>query len=269
MEVRKTHSFTECCRTPEISCELTLQPIRRFSGLLDAAIIFSDILVIPEALGMLVEMNPAPTLPNPIRTLEDLARLPKAKDVDVQKELGYVFKALTMTRHALKGEVPLIGFCGAPWTLMAYMIEGGGSKTYQNAKGWLYKYPKESMELLNLVADVCAEYLVGQVLAGAQVSRYRLKCYKSSILTRFLGHTVTPSLRFLGNGTLPQHLRRIRPPSVHPYPRESPQPTLRTQCPTSPHDPLRQRCQRLSSSHLLHERLRCSRTRLVYHSYGS
>ena len=144
-----------------------MQPIRRFKGLLDAAIIFCDILVVPEAMGLTVEMNPAPSLPNPIRTPEDLARLPKF--VDVNKELGYVFEAVNLTRRTLQGEVPLIGFCGAPWTLMAYMVEGGGSKTYQKAKEWLYRWPEASEELLSRIAAVCVDLLVGQVLAGAQV----------------------------------------------------------------------------------------------------
>ncbi|KAI5453956.1 Uroporphyrinogen decarboxylase in heme biosynthesis [Naganishia albida] len=167
LAVRKDHSFFECCKTPEIACELTLQPIRRFKGLLDAAIIFCDILVVPEAMGLTIEMNPAPSLPNPIRTPEDLARLPD--HVNVNEKLGYVFEAVNLTRHRLDGEVPLIGFCGAPWTLMAYMVEGGGSKTYQKAKEWLYRWPEASRTLLAKVADVCVDLLVGQVLAGAQM----------------------------------------------------------------------------------------------------
>jgi uroporphyrinogen decarboxylase len=119
-------------------------------------------------MGLTIEMNPAPSLPNPIRTPEDLARLPD--HVDVNEKLGYVFEAVNLTRHKLNGEVPLIGFCGAPWTLMAYMVEGGGSKTYQKAKEWLYRWPEASRTLLAKVADVCVDLLVGQVLAGAQVS---------------------------------------------------------------------------------------------------
>lgn len=118
---------------------------------------------------MVVTMEPSkgPVLPEPLVDPSHLARL--RKNVDVDKELGYLFEAITLTRKGLDGRVPLIGFCGAPWTLMAYMVEGGGSKTYEKAKGWLYKYPKESLELLMRVADVCADMLVGQVLAGAQV----------------------------------------------------------------------------------------------------
>jgi uroporphyrinogen decarboxylase len=144
-----------------------LQPIRRYSGLLDASIIFSDILVVPQAMGMIVLMNPGPHFPEPLNTPEDVKKL--SEHVDVHKELGYVFDAITLTRKELKGEVPLIGFCGAPWTLFAYMIEGGGSKTLQKTKTWIFKYPKESKALLTRIADVCIDYLVGQVQAGAQV----------------------------------------------------------------------------------------------------
>ncbi|WOO78464.1 Uroporphyrinogen decarboxylase [Vanrija pseudolonga] len=168
LEVRKHHSFFECCQTPSIAAELTLQPIDRYPRL-DASIIFCDILVVPQALGMEVLMEPSkgPVLPDPLVTPADLKKL--RENVDVQKELGYVFEAVTLTRKGLDGRVPLIGFCGAPWTLMAYMVEGGGSKTFEKCKSWLYKYPEESKQLLRIVADVCADLLVGQVLAGAQM----------------------------------------------------------------------------------------------------
>jgi len=168
-DVRKEHEFFEVCRTPKLACEVTLQPIRRYAGLLDAAIIFSDILVIPQAMGVEVIMDPGhgPILPQPLVDPSHLSRL--APHVDVDKELGYVFDAITLTRHELKGQVPLIGFSGAPWTLMAYMIEGGGSKTFTKAKTWLFKYPTESKDLLGRIADVCVDYLVGQIKAGAQL----------------------------------------------------------------------------------------------------
>ncbi|CDO74085.1 hypothetical protein BN946_scf185043.g135 [Trametes cinnabarina] len=160
--LRAHHSFFEICRTPALAKELTLQPIRRYAGLIDAAIIFSDILVVPQALGMEVQMNPGPHFPDPLVTPADIEKL--TKDVDVDKELGYVYEAITQTRQALDGEVPLIGFCGAPWTLFSYMIEGGGTKTFQKCKTWLFKYPEESKALLNRIADVCIEFLVGQLL---------------------------------------------------------------------------------------------------------
>ena len=112
LAVRAKHGFFEICRTPELAMEVTMQPIRRYAGLVDAAIIFSDILVVPQAMGMEVEMNPGPHFPTPLVTPADAARLPAAVDVD--KELGYVYAAIARTRTALAGEVPLIGFCGAP-----------------------------------------------------------------------------------------------------------------------------------------------------------
>ncbi|CAD6576214.1 MAG: Uroporphyrinogen decarboxylase in heme biosynthesis [Tremellales sp. Tagirdzhanova-0007] len=167
-QVRKDHSFFECCQTPSIASALTLQPIDRYPTL-DAAIIFCDILVVPQALGLIVTMEPArgPVLPDPLVTPDDLNRL--RTTVDIEEHLGYVFDAITQTRHGLGGRVPLIGFCGAPWTLMAYMVEGGGSKTFEKSKSWLYRFPEASRELLLRIADVCADLLIGQVLAGAQM----------------------------------------------------------------------------------------------------
>ena len=171
MKVREDHSFFECCQTPPIATALTLQPIDRYPRL-DASIIFCDILVIPQALGMTVLMEPGrgPVLPSPLVTPDDILKL--RTTVDVQKELGYVFEAITLTRKGLDGRCPLIGFCGAPWTLMAYMVEGGGTKTFEKSKSWLYKYPEESKNLMLRIADVCADLVIGQVLAGAQVGTF-------------------------------------------------------------------------------------------------
>ncbi|XP_035699081.1 uroporphyrinogen decarboxylase-like isoform X2 [Branchiostoma floridae] len=165
--MRAENEFFKVCQTPELACEVTLQPIRRFQ--LDAAIIFSDILVVPQALGMTVEMIPGkgPSFPEPLKLPEDLSKLDK--DVDVNKTLGYVFDAITLTRHKLEGKVPLIGFSGAPWTLMCYMIEGGGSESMSKPKQWLYKYEEASHQLLNILTKVIIDYLVGQVIAGAQL----------------------------------------------------------------------------------------------------
>ncbi|CAD6232946.1 GSCOCG00007063001-RA-CDS [Cotesia congregata] len=164
-EFRTKHDFFSICQTPEYACEVTLQPIKRFD--LDASIIFSDILVIPQAMGLTVEMRPGvgPVLPEPIATPGDMSRLKKP---DVEKDLGYVGKAITLTRHKLEGKVPLIGFTGAPWTLMGYMIQGGGSSTMAQARSWLYKYPQESLELLQLITDIIIDYLVMQAKSGAQ-----------------------------------------------------------------------------------------------------
>jgi len=164
--VRVETDFFTVCQTPELACEITLQPIRRFP--LDAAIIFSDILVIPQALGMVVEMKPGvgPVFDKPLVVPEDMDQLVVP---DVKVVLKYVYDAITLTRHKLEGKVPLIGFTGAPWTLMAYMIEGGGSKTYSKSKKWLYQHPEASKKLLSLITDVCINYLVEQVRAGAQL----------------------------------------------------------------------------------------------------
>jgi uroporphyrinogen decarboxylase len=166
--VRAEHEFFEVCRTPSLAMEVTLQPIRRYSGLVDASIIFSDILVVPQAMGMEVLMNPSPHFTDPLNTPADVSKL--REKVDVYEELGYVFDAITATRKGLQGEVPLFGFCGAPWTLFGYMVEGGGSKTYTKTKTWVFKYPEETKALLMRIADVCADFLVGQAKAGAQVS---------------------------------------------------------------------------------------------------
>ena len=194
--MRESHEFFEVCRTPELASEVTLQPIERYTGLLDASIIFSDILVIPQAMGMEVQMNPGPYFPHPLDTPTDVEKL--ASVVNVDKELDYVFQAITRTRKCLGGEVPLIGFCGAPWTLFGYMIEGGGSKTYQKAKTWLFKYPEESKALLAKIADVCVDFLVGQVKAGAQV------CTLLLIINYPVDfpHVASPSLRFHGGGVV-------------------------------------------------------------------
>ena len=119
--------FFDLCQTPTACCKVTLDPINLFE--LDAAIIFSDILVIPQALGMEVKMIPGkgPSFPNPI---EDPSHLERLTPANCAESLSYVYEAIRLTRHGLEGKVPLLGFTGAPWTLMAYMITGAGAKTY-------------------------------------------------------------------------------------------------------------------------------------------
>ena len=146
--------------------------MERYAGLIDAAIIFSDILVIPQAMGMHVEMvdKKGPHFPDPLKSPDD-GQYEKVmqKQVNVKEELDYVYKAITLTRHKLKGRVPLIGFCGAPWTLLCYMVEGGGSKMFVQAKTWMYKYGQQSQALLQKISEICVEYLALQVLSGAQL----------------------------------------------------------------------------------------------------
>lgn len=171
-EAKGKNDFFACCRSPEIASTLTLQPIDRYEGLLDASIIFSDILVVPQALGMTVEMldGKGPHFPQPLRSPSD----PQfenimAAQVDVHRELGYVFDAITLTRQKLAGRVPLFGFCGAPWTLLCYMVEGGGSKMFKEIKTWIYRWPLEARRLLRRLSEVCVEYLAQQIVAGAQL----------------------------------------------------------------------------------------------------
>lgn len=168
-EVKGGRDFFETCRDAEIASEITIQPIDHFDGLIDAAIIFSDILVVPQAMGMEVKMieKQGPHFVDPLRRPEDLLKL--HKEVDIQKELGWAFKAITVTRKKLNGRVPLLGFCGGPWTLLVYMIEGGGSRLFNHAKEWIYKYPEASHELLQRITDVAIDFLAHQVKAGAQM----------------------------------------------------------------------------------------------------
>ncbi|XP_045461009.1 uroporphyrinogen decarboxylase [Harmonia axyridis] len=171
-EFRKQHSFFEICQTPELACEVTLMPIKRFD--LDAAIIFSDILVIPQALGVAVEMRPevGPVIPKPL-TLDTIKDL---KEDGAASRLNYVGEAIKLTRKELGGKVPLFGFCGAPWTLFGYMVEGGGSKTMSKAKKWLYKNPDEAKKVLDILTNVIIDYLVMQAEYGAQI----LQVFESS-----------------------------------------------------------------------------------------
>lgn len=157
--------FLTLCKTPELACEVTLQPLDRFE--LDAAILFSDILTIPDAMGLGLSLNEGvgPKFANPVRSVEAIKALPK---IDVHEELEYVFDAVRLIRTELDGRVPLIGFTGSPWTLMTYMVEGGGSKDFKYAKGMLHCEPKASHYLLETVGNTVFAYLKAQVQAGAQ-----------------------------------------------------------------------------------------------------
>ena len=168
MELRVMADFFSVCRNPELACRVTLQPLERFKTL-DALIIFSDILVIPQAMGMecLMVKGKGPVFPEPLRLPSDLNKLNLTPNVEAS--LGYVFDVVNLVRQKSLGRVPVIGFCGAPWTLMAYMVEGGGTKTFHNSKPWLYNYPTESHQLLSAIAELCIVYLIGQVKAGAHM----------------------------------------------------------------------------------------------------
>lgn len=158
-------SFMDLCQTPELACEVTLQPLRRFN--LDAAIIFSDILTIPDVMGLKLYFvtGEGPKFEHPLRTAEDIRKLPRP---DVNESLGYVMDAISLTRKELDGKVPLIGFSGSPWTLATYMIEGGSSRTFSRAKKLIYQDPKLAHELLGKLADTVTDYLNAQIESGAQ-----------------------------------------------------------------------------------------------------
>ncbi|CAL1536696.1 unnamed protein product [Lymnaea stagnalis] len=167
-EAKGNTKFFATCKDPELVCELTLQPIRRFN--LDAAIIFSDILVIPVALGLTVANDPGegPVYADPISTPEDVKRL--NTNFDIVSELGYVYEAITLTRVKLEGKVPLFGFTGAPWTLMKFMIENVSAGPNPNkARKFLVEHPEASHELLGILKDAVVRHLVHQIKAGAQI----------------------------------------------------------------------------------------------------
>ncbi|KAG8527050.1 uncharacterized protein KY384_008479 [Bacidia gigantensis] len=204
------HDFFECCRSPEIASTLTLQPIDRYAGLIDAAIIFSDILVIPQAMGMTVEMvdGKGPHFPNPLRNPKD-GQYEKlvAGEVDVGRELSYVYDAITLTRKKLDGRVPLFGFCGAPWTLLCYMVEGGGTKLFKESKTWLYKYSEESKRLLRKISELCTEYLALQIEAGAQIVQV-FDSWAGELTPSAFRDFALPELKYI-SAHLPVRLRKM------------------------------------------------------------
>ena len=157
--------FMSLCRHPELACEVTLQPLRRYA--LDAAILFSDILTIPDAMGLGLSFGQGegPRFAKPIASLQDVAQLPIP---DPEGELRYVMDAVRTIRRELAGEVPLIGFAGSPWTLATYMVEGGSSKTFTRIKQMMVCEPQTLHALLAKLAESVCLYLNAQVAAGAQ-----------------------------------------------------------------------------------------------------
>lgn len=166
MKLKAKYDFFTRVQTPELACEITLQPIDQVG--VDAAIIFSDILVIPQAMGttVLMEEGKGPTLPNVIKDQKDIDAL--ATD-GVEEHLGYVMKALTLIKKELNGRVPLIGFAGAPFTILCYMVEGRGSKTWEKAKQFCFTQPHLAHQLLQKITDITIQYLKAQTRAGADV----------------------------------------------------------------------------------------------------
>jgi uroporphyrinogen decarboxylase len=168
-EVRsKLGGFIELVKNPEFAAEVTVQPVDILG--VDAAIIFSDILVIPEAMGLPYKMVEArgPWFENTIKTSADVEKL---RIADGEDDLSYVCDAIRLTKAALADRVPLIGFAGAPWTLLSYMVEGSGSKTFSKAKKFLYTQPQLAHQLLEKIAISTIHYLKAQIKAGANMRR--------------------------------------------------------------------------------------------------
>lgn len=165
-EIRKKMSFVDLCRTPKMAAEVTLQPLRRFD--LDAAIIFSDILILPTAMGLNLSFDSdhGPLLKPTIRSSKDMLAL---NDKDIAKKLDFVGEAIELVRPNLNESQTLIGFAGAPFTVASYMIEGSGSKNYSHVKQLAFNQPKTFSNLLNLIAELTFEYLHMQVKAGAEI----------------------------------------------------------------------------------------------------
>jgi uroporphyrinogen decarboxylase len=163
--IREKYSLLEICSQPQLAAEVTLQPVRAFG--VDAAILFADILLpaIPLGVGLEFARGEGPVLHNPVRTMEDVRAL---RPVDAESDLGYVMAAIRILRGELK-ETPLIGFCGAPFTVASYMIEGGSSREFLNTKRMMYSAPDVFHALMVRLSDVLADYLMAQIRAGAQV----------------------------------------------------------------------------------------------------
>ncbi len=161
----KAGDFMSLCRSAELACEVTLQPLERFD--LDAAILFSDILTVPDAMGLGLSFaaGEGPVFAHPLRSRAAIEKLPI---IDPNLELGYVMNAVRTIRNALQGRVPLIGFSGSPWTLATYMVEGGSTKEFAHIKGLMYSDPSSAHLLLDKLSRAVTDYLNAQVQSGAQ-----------------------------------------------------------------------------------------------------
>ncbi len=161
---KKAGDFLSLCKSSELACEVTLQPLERFD--LDAAILFSDILTIPDAMGLGLHFieGEGPRFSKPLNNLSDIERLTKP---DVGDKLVYVFDTVSTIKKNLKNRVPLIGFSGSPWTLTTYMVEGGSSKSYSKVKALMFHNPRHMHQLLDILADTVIDYLNAQIEAGA------------------------------------------------------------------------------------------------------
>jgi uroporphyrinogen decarboxylase len=165
--VRKKTDFLTLCKTPDLAAEVTIQPVDIIG--VDAAILFSDILVIPEAMGLelvMEENNGGPRFTNPVRSRHEIDLLSR---MDPEEDLRYVMDAIGLVKKNLQDRVPLIGFSGSPWTLLTYMVEGAGSKNFRHVKELIYNNPNDAHALLERLADAVARYLSAQIAAGADV----------------------------------------------------------------------------------------------------
>jgi uroporphyrinogen decarboxylase len=207
-QVRERTSFLELCKTPDLAADVTITAVERLG--VDAAIIFSDILLILEPMGIELEFaeHAGPKIHNPIRTAPDVHRLREVEDVG---SLEYVFEAIRRTRCKLRSDVPLIGFCGAPFTIASYLIEGGGSKNYIHTKRLMYNYSGAWHAIMSLTSRALAKYLNAQIGAGAQAVQLFdswVGClgpddYREYVLphTRSLIRSVTPGTPVIHFGT--------------------------------------------------------------------
>ena len=163
IKLREKYDFFTRCRIPELASEITVQPIRRYG--MDAAILFSDILVVPQAMNIEVEMKSGvgPWLPNPVRTQKDVDNVVVP---NVYEELGYVMDAVKATKELLNDEIPLIGFAGSPWTILCYTVQGQGSKSFDKAKEFCFTQPVAAHQLLQKITDTTIAYLKAKVKAG-------------------------------------------------------------------------------------------------------
>jgi len=166
MKLKEKYDFFTRCQTPELASEITVMPIDQIGT--DAAILFSDILVVPQAMGVEVQMKPdfGPWLPNPIRSQADIDRV---ETPDVNDRLHYVMEAITHSLERLDNRVPLIGFAGAPWTIFCYLIQGQGSKTFDKAKAFCFSQPESAHKLLQKITDTTIAYLRAKHKAGVHV----------------------------------------------------------------------------------------------------
>lgn len=203
----KAGDFMSLCKNAELACEVTLQPLERFP--LDAAILFSDILTIPDAmgLGLYFEVGEGPRFKKNISTMVDVNALPIP---DAEKDLGYVMDAVRTIRRELNSRVPLIGFAGSPWTLATYMVEGGSSKDFRKIKAMAYDSPEVVHALLGKLATSVTQYLNGQILAGAQAIQIFDTWGGSLASNAYLEFSLTYMQRII-DGLIKEHEGRIIP----------------------------------------------------------